>query len=327
MTDKTINHFRLKINLALVLIVLLLTAVVGSAFWIFRLKPAVPEIFVETAGLEACESTFSVNCPTAITNTVSSVALSDGATTVNPFTTVTINWTETPAAGYQRYYSLYYKVLDGSSWTDTTYIKTRIAGSTAGSGGSYQWQVPQSLKGKTVRFTLFGYDNKTGDPICMGTAGNSSNISVSTILAVKFNLIVDLEVKDNDTSDEVKVQLKQDGEVKAEETISVGSDGRKDDLQFSVGVGDYKIVVKPKGYLSRAKTVSLSDPAVDVSFDAFLAGDLNEASYNKVNSLDFSIFVVRYKTDDELADFNGDGQVNSLDYSIFVRNYNKTGEE
>ena len=151
---------------------------------------------------------------------------------------------------------------------------------------------------------------------------------VSMKITLKVDLKIDLEVKSDDTSSEVKIKLVQGSETKDEETVSVDSNGERSGIEFEgLLAGSYKIIVKPKGYLSRAKTVSLSETVVDVGFDVFLAGDLNETSYNLINSLDYSIFKNHFKTDDRVTDFNGDGQVNTLDYSIFVRNYNKTGEE
>ena len=182
MINKTANHFQPKVNLLLLAIVLLVAVVGGLAFWIFRARPLpLPETFVAVP--EACESSFSVNCPQAASNVVSGVKLSGNATTANPCAKVTVEWLEMPAAGYQRRYSLYYEVLEGSSWINRTYIKTRFPGKTDGSGGSYQWQVPETLKGKTIHLTSVGYDNATGSPVCVGGAGTSSNITVSTNIA------------------------------------------------------------------------------------------------------------------------------------------------
>jgi len=159
----------------------------------------------------------------------------------------------------------------------------------------------------------------------------SSGACVSPGADFLISLDIDLEVKDDDSSDEVVVKLKKDGEDRVDpQTVAVDSSGRNPSIGFNeLEEGEYRLIVKPKGYLSRAINITLTGgETIEASFpEVFLAGDLNETSYNLINSMDFSIFKNYFKAGDRAADFNDDGLVNTLDYSIFVRNFNKTGEE
>ena len=60
----------------------------------------------------------------------------------------------------------------------------------------------------------------------------------------------------------------------------------------------------------------------EISFsDSFLCGDLNETSYDFLNSLDFSSFIKGFREKDKSVDCNGDGVLNSVDYSIMIMTY------
>jgi lipoprotein-anchoring transpeptidase ErfK/SrfK len=145
-----------------------------------------------------------------------------------------------------------------------------------------------------------------------------------------LTLDIDLEVKSNDTNDAVRLRLKQSGEVKNEQTVGVNDQGVKEAIGLNgLENATYTVAVKPKGYLSRKQDAGFTQgQTTSVSFSSsFLAGDINSTNDDTINSLDYGVFVGKYGSGDDLADFNGDGEVNSLDYSILLRNYGKSGEE
>ena len=144
----------------------------------------------------------------------------------------------------------------------------------------------------------------------------------------EMDLDIDLEVKDDDSNDEVKIKVIREGEVKAEITVAVDAEGKKAGIGFSqLANAEHKVWTKPQAYLSQVLNLTFSEgTTISASYStAFKAGDLNDD--NEINSLDYSLFVNKYGSDDALADFNGDGEVNSLDYTIFLRNYGESGEE
>ncbi|NMB56425.1 DUF2341 domain-containing protein [Candidatus Beckwithbacteria bacterium] len=150
-----------------------------------------------------------------------------------------------------------------------------------------------------------------------------------------FDIKVNLEKKSNDSSSSVKVFLYDGTTKKKEAKISVNNSGEGtwgiDDEDLTEG-STYKLYIKPEGYLSRGKDITLTKgSAINGTIsEEFLAGDLKNESNgygnDLINSADYSIFK-NYMTDDNnIADFNGDGVVNSIDYSgTFKVNYDKKG--
>ncbi|NMC36257.1 hypothetical protein GYA49_04395 [Candidatus Beckwithbacteria bacterium] len=147
-----------------------------------------------------------------------------------------------------------------------------------------------------------------------------------------LNLDIDLEARSNDASSSVYVKLKNTstGAEYKRDGLSANSSGQISNITFSgITAGTYKIYVKPRYYLSKVVEATFSvGETKTVTITNFLAGDLNDESFDKVNSGDYSEFIKQYaNTGSSLsADFNDDEIVNSGDYSIFLRNYSKNGE-
>lgn len=98
------------------------------------------------------------------------------------------------------------------------------------------------------------------------------------------------------------------------------------DLLSLILPGPYDLLIKPDGYLQKKFNVDLitGTNTLDLSGTTLLAGDVDNSG--KINSLDYNMLMIYFKTNDSLTDLDGSGQVNSLDFSLLIGNWNKSGD-
>lgn len=183
----------------------------------------------------------------------------------------------------------------------------------------------------------------TGDPsICdldytrsdMGAYGGG--IDCGTNLQIKFKL--EKKEKNGTTyyaRDKVRVKLIKVGTNEAINIFTTADDSGVTPYNKlgNLADGDYEIFVKPDEYISKKRILNLTngDQILDFSDTEFRAGDISQSSYDFLNSLDFSKFIVCFRKPDDpanmkLGDLNIDGALNSVDYSIMIKTYRENGK-
>ena len=93
------------------------------------------------------------------------------------------------------------------------------------------------------------------------------------------------------------------------------------ELENRITMGEYVMLVKPKGYLQQRITTNLSNArnSIDLTNKPFKSGDLDNSGL--INSFDWTKFLVAFNTTDPIADIDGTGLVNSLDNTYILLNW------
>ncbi len=184
-----------------------------------------------------------------------------------------------------------------------------------------------SLSDKKEDF-MFHIEPGTDNYIDQGRA-SQTQIVLGELADFLLNLKTDLEKKDDDSSDAVTIKLIQGEQTITTKEVTTDTQGEKKDIEMEDAFEDsYKVIVKPKGYLSKKlDSVNLTTGvATEINFsEAFLAGDFKDD--NVVDVFDFTIFVNNFGKDNKIVDINGNGEVDVFDFTLYVNNYGKEGEE
>ena len=177
----------------------------------------------------------------------------------------------------------------------------------------------------------------SGDPEICDFDGSKSDMGVyggggvCGSSSVNLQVKIRLEKKNDHTNYGLRVKLVQIGGATVKNVQDFNTDASGISNVINIGVipnGQYEVYVKPNQYISKMKTVTISEvnTIIDFSDFSFRAGDLSHSSYDFLNSLDFSQFIMYFRMDNDVAekklgDLNQDGAVNSVDYSIMIKTY------
>lgn len=148
-----------------------------------------------------------------------------------------------------------------------------------------------------------------------------------TDLIIRLQVSLANKVKDdgstNFENDSVRVKLVK-GVDKYEFTTTLDSSGYSPELTLEgLSEGVYDVFIKPQYYISRKvsnMTLSIGLNTIQVD-EAFNCGDFSLNSYDYLNSLDFSQFIMYLRNKDFTGDCNADGVLNSIDYSIILKTF------
>jgi hypothetical protein len=108
-------------------------------------------------------------------------------------------------------------------------------------------------------------------------------------------------------------------------TLNATADGagawaiQVDTKSLTDGLHTVKAFFKQEGGIQSGYGKSISFSVGEAAFADTGSSDLNGDS--KVNLVDFSIFLLKWNSDDIQSDFNGDGTVNLGDFSIMLFNW------
>lgn len=169
------------------------------------------------------------------------------------------------------------------------------------------------------------------DGKCSGTTTNISGETFPEVGGTNLQAKIILQIRSDHTKDAIRLELIQGETVIASEEVSSGADGVTKAWDIStVGLGSYSLRVKPQGYLSQAKTITLTSENGVVEFtEEFLAGDIvggdDVWGDDVVKSNDLAYLNSVSLTADTRADFDGDGYVKARDRAILEGNLLKVG--
>jgi len=114
--------------------------------------------------------------------------------------------------------------------------------------------------------------------------------------------------------------------------ITADNSGIVDIASTEIGIGDYKVSLKAKGYLRTIiPNIKISDDAeilLDYTFDNssnLIGGDVWEDSI--INSSDIAKLISTYMSSDVQSDLNRDGYVNAPDMALVIKNYHLQGNQ
>lgn len=172
---------------------------------------------------------------------------------------------------------------------------------------SFQWRMLEE------NINWFGDDT---DNVEINVTGEQTGLSL--------NFSLDLFKNNNSASDNVYIKISNSDGVIAEAETTTDQFGKSGAVTIkNIESGTYSVFVKPRKYISKTWSGDLmKGESKEISFsDSFLCGDLNETSYDFLNSLDFSSFIKGFREKDKSVDCNGDGVLNSVDYSIMIMTY------
>jgi len=219
----------------------------------------------------------------------------------------------------------------------------------ASQGTLYQVVEPESVEGPSSgqsNSTNYKVFSELGDTV----VGESTTTGVGYIL--RHGVIYDLTgstqldfiavpekrspITGNDDS-HVTIEVRNPGStvVLFSQTVDTDTDGEYATLDLTgISPGIYDLTAKAYSHLRRKKSnVNLGSGVNNLDFtdagtNKVLCGDVNLANGdNKVNSLDVTLLVDDWFTNDERTDLNQDGQVNSIDMTNMVTNFNQVGDD
>lgn len=172
----------------------------------------------------------------------------------------------------------------------------------------------------TFEVTLTISDGK--DPV---TGNINIKVEEAPVTTPILNLRIDLEFKEDDSNSAIDVKVFDNSDNQVYQTItSSNADGLVGAISLDgVEPADYKIWVKPKGYLAQKLDVALVTGENKITMpEEFLAGDLHEGNtYNIVKAADYSFLIMKYFEEDELRNLDGDPFVNAKDLSVMFKNW------
>ena len=119
----------------------------------------------------------------------------------------------------------------------------------------------------------------------VGQACNDSQQCAAVPPEFSLNLKIDLESKNNNSNNSVLLRLSQgDQVVDIRDNVSINSSGETR-VDYYIPAGSYRLVIKPKGYLSKAVDINISSGETkNITIgQAFLAGDIDENQDNLID--------------------------------------------
>ncbi len=169
------------------------------------------------------------------------------------------------------------------------------------------------------------------DDTCSGSTSKANGESFSATGGTNLQVKITLQNRSDQTKSAILLQLMQGETIVDSEEVSSGADGITKSWDVSaIDLGSYSLRVKPQGYLSQLKTVTLtSDNAVVEFTEDFLAGDIvggeDVWGDDVVKSNDLAYLLGVLLTADDRADFDGDGYVKTPDRIYLEGNLLKVG--
>ena len=168
----------------------------------------------------------------------------------------------------------------------------------------------------------------------IGAYGGNGTCGVDGQISIGFNIKLEKKLVNSApeySNSKVRVLIKNSETVYADYVTSSDRNGSISPTSFSdIQPGTYDIFIKPYGYISQKQTFSIEqgENIIDFRNLEFRAGDNNELSYDFLNSLDFSLFIMHFREDNKSSDYNLDNTINSLDFSIMLKTFreNRVGE-